>query len=104
MFYLSLENQIHLLIIIAFSSYIYFSTFAIKPSLSFIKHFGTAFFTPLILSVMSFLSLNKEYASSYLFFAEFILITSLLFILLVEKSGISPYLFSSFCMRFLWEL
>ena len=46
MFYLSLENQIHLLIIIAFSSYIYFSTFAIKPSLSFIKHFGTAFLLP----------------------------------------------------------
>jgi diguanylate cyclase (GGDEF)-like protein len=36
---------------------------------------------------MSFLSLNKEYASSYLFFSEFILITALLFILLVEKSG-----------------
>ena len=87
MFYLNLENQIHLLIIIVFSSYIYFSTFALKQPLSFTKHFGTAFFTPLILCFMSFLSLNKEYASSYLFFSEFILITALLFILLVEKSG-----------------
>lgn len=87
MFYLNLENQIHFLIIVVFSSYIYVSTFALKPSLSFLKHFGTAFFTPLILCFMSFLSLNTELASSYLFFAEFILITSLLFILLVEKSG-----------------
>jgi len=87
MFYLNLENQIHLLIIIVFSSYIYLSTFSLKPSLSFIKYFGTAFFTPLILCLMSFLSLNTEHASSYLFFAEFVLITSLLFILLVEKSG-----------------
>lgn len=87
MFYLNLGNQIHLLIVIIFSSYIYFSTFALKQPLSFIKHFGTAFFTPLILCSMSFLSLNTEHSSSYLFFAEFILITSLLFILLVEKSG-----------------
>ncbi|MDD4295560.1 MAG: GGDEF domain-containing protein [Ruminiclostridium sp.] len=87
MFYLNLENQIHLLIIIVFSSYIYFSTFALKQPLSFAKYFGTAFFTPLILCFMSFLSLNKEHASSYLFFSEFILITALLFILLVEKSG-----------------
>ncbi len=87
MFYLLLENQIQLLIIIIFSSYIYLSNLALKQPLSFIKHFGTAFFTPIVLCVMSFLTLNTEYASSFLFFAEFILLTALLLILLLEKGG-----------------
>lgn len=87
MFYFNLENQIHFLIVIIFSSYIYFSAFALKMPLTFIKYFGSAFFTPLILGIMSFLSLNAEFSSSYLFFAEFLLVTSLLFILLAEKSS-----------------
>lgn len=91
MFYLGLENQIHLFIIVIFSSYIYLSSFAVKPLSSFAKHFGTAFFIPLVLCIMSFLSLNKEYSSSYLFFAEFILITALLLILLFEKNGDFTY-------------
>lgn len=91
MFYLGLENQIHLLIIIAFSSYIYLSSFSIKQLTAGIKHFGTAFFIPLVLCVMSFLSLNREYASSFLFFAEFILISVLLLILLVQRNGDFTY-------------
>ena len=91
MFYLGLENQIHLFIIIVFSSYIYLSSFSIRQPSAFIKHFGTAFFIPLVLCLMSFLSLNREHASSYLFFAEFILISALLLILLVQKNGDFTY-------------
>lgn len=91
MFYLGLENQIHMLVVVIFSSYIYLSSFSVKPLSSFIKHFGTAFFIPLVLCIMSFLSLNMEHASSYLFFAEFILVTALLLILLLEKSGDFTY-------------
>lgn len=92
MFYLGLENQVHLFIIVIFSSYVYFSSFAVKPLSSFTKHFGTAFFIPLVLCLMSFLSINKEYSSSYLFFAEFILITAILLILLFDKRGDFTYM------------
>ncbi|MBP7176040.1 MAG: diguanylate cyclase [Thermoclostridium sp.] len=91
MFYLGLENQIHLFIVIIFSSYIYLSSFSIRQPSAFIKHFSTAFFIPLVLCLMSFLSLNREYASSYLFFSEFILISALLLILLVQKNGDFTY-------------
>ncbi len=91
MFYLGLGNQIHLFIIIVFSSYIYLSSFSIRQSSAFIKHFGTAFFIPLVLCLMSFLSLNREHASSYLFFSEFILVSALLLILLVQKNGDFTY-------------
>lgn len=91
MFYLGLENQIHLLIIMIFSSYIYLSSFSLKQPSASIKHFGTAFFIPLALCVMSFLSLNREHASSSLFFAEFILISALLLILLVQRNGDFTY-------------
>lgn len=91
MFYLGLENQIHLFILILFSSYIYLSSFSIKQLSASIKHFGTAFFIPLVLCLMSFLSLNREHASSYLFFAEFILISALLLILLVQRNGDFTY-------------
>jgi diguanylate cyclase (GGDEF)-like protein len=91
MFYLGLENQIHLMIVVVFSSYIYLSSFSIKQPSAAIKHFGTAFFIPLVLCVMSFLSLNREHASSYLFFAEFILVSALLLILLVQRNGDFTY-------------
>jgi len=91
MFYLGLENQIHLMIIIVFSSYIYLSSLSIKRLSAGIKHFGTAFFIPFVLCMMSFLSLNREYASSFLFFAEFILISVLFLILLVQRNGDFTY-------------
>lgn len=91
MFYLGLENQVHLLIVIIFSSYIYLSSFSVKPVSASIKHFGTAFFIPLVLCLMSFISLNQEFSSSYLFFAEFILISALLLILLFERNGDFTY-------------
>ncbi len=87
MFYLGLENQINLLVILIFSSYIYLSSLGLKQDTAFTKHIGTAFFIPSILCILSFLSLNAELSSSYIFFAEFILITALLFILLVEKNS-----------------
>ncbi|NLN64019.1 MAG: diguanylate cyclase [Clostridiaceae bacterium] len=86
MFYFSLENQVHMMIVVVFSSYIYLSSFTIKALSSSMKHFGTAFFIPLLLCMMSFLSFNKEHSASYLFFAEFILITALFLILLFEKN------------------
>ncbi len=91
MFYLGLENQIHLFIVVIFSSYIYLSSFSIKQLSASIKHFATAFFIPLVLCLMSFLSLNREHASFYLFFAEFILISALLLILLVQRNGDFTY-------------
>ena len=84
MFYFSLENQVHMMIVVVFASYIYLSSFTIKALSSSMKHFGTAFFIPLLLCMMSFLSFNKEHSASYLFFAEFILLTALFLILLFE--------------------
>lgn len=92
MFYMSLVNQIYFFIVVVFSSYIYISSFAVKPDVPFIKHYATAFFIPLILSLMSFLSLNTEYSESYIFFAEFMLITVQLIILLFEKNSDLRYI------------
>jgi len=80
MFYINLENQIHLLVILIFSSYIYLSSMTMKLD-PFMKNLGTAFFIPLVLSIMSFLTLNTVHAESYLFFSEFILIAALLAVL-----------------------
>ncbi len=86
MFFLSLDNQIHLLIIVIFSSYIYLSSLVLKQEAPFIKHFGTAFFIPLILCILSFFSINSELSASYLFFAEFIFISGLILILLLQRN------------------
>ncbi|HEY8421313.1 MAG TPA: GGDEF domain-containing protein [Thermoclostridium sp.] len=77
MFYIVLENQIHLLIILIFSAYIYLSSLTIRLE-PFMKNLGTSFFTPLVLGIMSFLSLNTSISESYLFYAELILIAAVL--------------------------
>lgn len=91
MFYIVLENQIHLLIILLFSTYIYLSSLSLKLDL-FLKNLGASFFIPLILGIMSFLTLNSSYAESYLFFAEFSLITALLLILALKNAKEINYL------------
>lgn len=80
LFYIGLENQIHLLVIVIFSAYIYLSSLTIQLD-SFIKNYGTSFFVPLILCIMSFLSLNASLSESYLFFSEFMHLTAILIIL-----------------------
>jgi len=87
MFYMNLANQIYMFIVVVFSSYIYISSLTVKPDTPYVKHYSTAFFIPLVLSLMSFLSLNAEHSASYIFFAEFILITAQLIIILFEKNG-----------------
>jgi diguanylate cyclase (GGDEF)-like protein len=87
MFYLGLENQIHLFMVIVFSSYIYLSSLSIKHDMPLAKHFGTAFFIPLVLCLLSFLSISTEHSHSYLFFSEFLLITSLILIIVVKKNS-----------------
>jgi diguanylate cyclase (GGDEF)-like protein len=92
LFYIGLENQIHLLIILFFSTYIYLSSLSLKLEL-FYKNFGASFFIPLVLSIISFLSLNSSYAESYLFFAEFVHITTILIILALKKAKEINYIF-----------
>lgn len=92
MFYLDLANQFHLFIVVVFSSYIYLFSFSIKPVSAGVKHLCTVFFIPLVLCLMSFISLNREFSASYLFFAEFFLITALLLILLFERNGDFTYI------------
>ncbi|HEY8500310.1 MAG TPA: GGDEF domain-containing protein [Clostridia bacterium] len=87
MFYLGLENQIHLFIVVVFSSYIYLSSLSIKHDMSLPKHFGTAFFIPLVLCLLSFLSISTEQSRSYLFFSEFMLITALILVIAVKKKS-----------------
>ena len=87
MFYLGLENQIHLFIVIVFSSYIYLSSLSIKYDMPLAKHFGAAFFAPLVLCFLSFLSINNEHSRSYLFFAEFLLITSIILVIAAKKNS-----------------
>lgn len=85
MFYIRLENQFHLLLVLIFSSYIYFSSLTVKLD-SFLKNYGAAFFSPLVLCMMSFLTLNTALAESYLFFSEFVLITAMFIILAFKNS------------------
>lgn len=87
MFYLGLENQIHLFIVIVFSSYIYLSSLLIKHDMPLAKHFGAAFFSPLILCLLSFLSISTEQSRSYLFLSEFLLVISLILVIVVKKNN-----------------
>jgi len=85
LFYIRLENQVHLLIILIFSAYIYLSSLSIKLD-PFLKNLGASFFSPLILGIMSFLSLNTAFSESYLFFSELILITAVLIAIAFKNS------------------
>ena len=68
-----------------FSAYIYLSSLTIRHD-PFVKNFGTSFLTPLILCVMSFLTLNTSLSESYIFFSEFFLITAVLIILAFKNN------------------
>jgi len=85
MFYLRIENQIHLILILLFSSYIYLSSLALKLE-PFLKNLGTAFFIPLVLGIISFMTVNTVLNESYLFFSEFFLVTALLIVLAFKNS------------------
>jgi len=85
LFYIRLENQIHLLIVLIFSAYIYLSSLAVKDE-PFFKNLGTSFLSSLILGIMSFLSLNTLLAESYIFFSEFVLVTALFIVLAAKRN------------------
>lgn len=85
MFYLRIENQIHLILILLFSSYIYLSSLALKLE-PFLKNLGTAYFIPLVLGIISFMTVNTVLNESYLFFSEFFLATALLTVLAFKNS------------------
>lgn len=85
MFYLRIENQIHLILILLFSSYIYLSSLALKLE-PFLKNLGTAYFIPLVLGIISFMTVNSVLNESYLFFSEFFLATALLTVLAFKNS------------------
>jgi diguanylate cyclase (GGDEF)-like protein len=92
LFYITLQNQVHLLIVLIFSSYIYLTSVTTKPE-PFLKNVGTSFIIPMILSIMSFLTLNITPAQFYLFFSEFALLLALIVVLIFKNAkGINSFI------------
>lgn len=88
MFYLSFQNQLQLLLLIGFSSYILVTALSVKPEDPGLKAMGLSFAIPLILSGYSFFMgpHNINAASLYLDLSWFLLILVLALISLVYKT------------------
>ncbi|HOQ76328.1 MAG TPA: GGDEF domain-containing protein [Thermoclostridium sp.] len=87
MFYLNFENQLQLLLLLAFSSYIFVSALAIRLEDPRLKATGLSFAIPLILGIYSFIigPYNINGASLYLELAWFLLILVLALVSLLQR-------------------
>lgn len=89
MFYLNFENQLQLLLLLLFSSYILITALSIKLDDVCLKAFGLTFFIPLFLSGISFFAApyNINLASLSIDLSWFLLILMLSSVSLINKSS-----------------
>ena len=89
MFYLNFQNQLQLLLLLGFSSYIFVTSLSIRLKDPCLKAMGLSFVIPLILGSYSFFvgPHNINGASLYLDLSWFFLILMLTLISLVQKSN-----------------
>jgi len=87
--FLNLENQIFILIVLAFSFSIFASVLAVKMQQLKMRVFELAFAIPLFLSVTAFLTAtyNKSEATSLLILSHILLIVDCSFILLIPQDA-----------------
>ena len=88
MFYLNLENQVQLLILLIFSSFVFISALAIKLTDPSLKALGLSFFIPLFLGCLSFLTapFNMNLATLFIDSSWFLLLFVLTLISLFHKN------------------
>ncbi|HOK42518.1 MAG TPA: hypothetical protein PLD49_02475 [Thermoclostridium caenicola] len=89
MFYLSFQNQIQLLLLLVFSSYVFLSGLSVGPKDPRLKAMALSFAIPLILGSYSFLAgpHNIHIASLYLDLSWFLLILALTLVSLIRSSS-----------------
>lgn len=89
MFYLNFENQLQLLVLLLFSSYIFFTALSIKLGDVCLKSFGLSFFIPLSLSCFSFFiaPYNIKLASLSVDLSWFLLLIMLTLVSLINRSS-----------------
>lgn len=87
MFYLLFENQLQLVLLVVFSSYVFASAIAISVNDPRLKAMGLSFIIPLLLGCYSFFSApyNTGAASAYLDLSWFLLVLLLATISFVQK-------------------
>lgn len=89
MYYLSLDNQVLLLVILIFSSYIFISSLAVRLSDTLLKTFGLAFSIPIVLGCYSFLisPFNRNIASLFMDVSWASLLLMLTVVTLIRKTS-----------------
>jgi hypothetical protein len=89
MFYISLDHQIILLLLLIFSSYIFISSLTIRLNDILLKTFGLAFSIPIVLGCYSFLisPINRNIAALFLDLSWITLLLMLSVISLIRRTS-----------------
>lgn len=89
MFYISLDHQVILLLLMIFSSYIFISSLTIRLNDILLKTFGLAFFIPIVLGCYSFLiaPINRNIAALFLDLSWITLLLMLSVISLIRRTS-----------------